>query len=35
MRMLLTVKTDTEAGNRAMQDGSWNRMMQEVMERAP
>ena len=32
MRMLLTVKIDTEAGNRAMQDGSWNRMMQAVME---
>ena len=33
MRMLLIVKSDTAAANRAMEDGSWDRMMQDLMPR--
>jgi hypothetical protein len=33
MRMLCRVEIDTDTGNRALQDGSYGRMLGQVMER--
>lgn len=33
MRMMMKVKMDTEAGSRAIEDGSMPRLLQETMER--
>ena len=33
MRMLCRVELDTAAGNQALQDGSWGRMMEQVTGR--